>query len=86
LHEHAVAKPDSADIRCSFLVTVGATVVPLTRTELMMSSATAAAMLAALATIGERVMVAVWVIVWVTTTRVVEVDVVVDSALVVTVL
>jgi hypothetical protein len=55
-------------------------------TELMMSSATAATALAALAAIGARVVVAVWVIVWVVTVRVVEVEVVVDAALVVMVL
>jgi hypothetical protein len=86
LQEHAVANPDSADIRCAFLVTVGSAVVPLMMTELMMSSATAAAMLAALATIGASVVVAVCVSVCVITTRVVKVEVVVDSALVVMVL
>lgn len=92
MQEHAFARPDSACNLCSFFVCVAAASAvafagtPLIRTEFMMSCATAA-MLAALGTSGcPTVVVAVAVTVSVVRMRVVENAVVVDSALVVTVL
>tara|TARA_R110002003_G_scaffold3_31_gene233 strand:+ start:33278 stop:33580 length:303 start_codon:yes stop_codon:yes gene_type:complete len=86
LQEHAFARPDSACIRCSFLEATAADVVPLSITELMMSSATAAAMLAARGKSGARVVVAVAVTVELVNIRVVDVTVVTVAALVVIVL
>jgi len=92
-HEHAFAKPDSAWMRCGFLVDVGSNIVPLARAELIISLTSEGAMAIMLApraasegSAALKIVVAVWVIVRVVAVRVVEVTVVVDSALVVRVL
>lgn len=86
LHEQAFASPSSAWRRCQFLGVGVGSLVPLSMTDEMMSSATAAAFAALLTMELDTVVVAVSVTVSVVIVLTVVVVTVVESALVVTVL